>query len=208
MEEEKQKTGIQKLLASLKKAKKPLGSEFSGNKLVPPRGKFVQLGKELRPSFQQRKFTPLQRQRLQSLQDKIQIRTPEGMNTDMRGVVASHDEQRERILQESSIRNQQLSPNTKLMLDRVRRIQTMGQRADDRQQRIQRERKIIQNATDVLRTPSLFDSKNQRGKLDFTGVDGDNILKSPNVFKENPENNILKTTRKTILDLGENTLKF
>lgn len=125
-------------------------------------------------------------------------------NRDMRGITSYHDLLRARMLLESRRRNEELSPQTRLMLDRLREVQTRGLRKDDQMQRVLRERRIIQNATDILRTPSLFDSKNTRGKLDFTGVDpSENILFAPNVFKERPDNKIMRTGRPNILQTKE-----
>lgn len=130
---------------------------------------------------------------------------------DMRDTTAFHNTLRNQMLAESELKNQQLSENTKRMLDRVREIQTRGQRQDDKMQRVLRERRILQDATDLMKTPSLFDSKNRRGKLDFSGVSEDNILFAPNIFREREDvRNMLRSNRFNILQTKEsgNNLKF
>lgn len=119
-------------------------------------------------------------------------------------VVSRHNIQKGLELQESNIRNQKLTLNTKNMLDRLRRIQNKSRTDDLAQQRRQREKRILADAGSILKTPNIF----LRHQVDFTGVKENNILKAESVFKENPEDNILRSRGRNILDTKENTLRF
>lgn len=90
-----------------------------------------------------------------------------------------------------------ISPNTQKILHRLRRTQLKGQRDDVNQQRVHQERRMVQNAGNLMRAHETL----HKVEMDFTGVDPEtNILMAPNQFKENPENNILKKRRGNILD--------
>ena len=99
-----------------------------------------------------------------------------------------------------------ISPNTKNMLLRLRRIQLKGKRDDVEMQRRLKERRMVASAGNLLKTPFIF----KDNTLDITGVSSDNILMAPNVFKETPENFILRTKKLNILQTREsgNDLRF
>lgn len=97
-----------------------------------------------------------------------------------------------------------ISPRTQQILLQLRKTQLKSKRDDLENQRRIMERKLVGEAGNLLSTPFIFKDHD----LDMTGVDGDNILKSPPVFKENPENNILRSRGRNILDLRENQLRF
>tara|TARA_B100001971_G_scaffold212899_1_gene244334 strand:- start:489 stop:1286 length:798 start_codon:yes stop_codon:yes gene_type:complete len=101
----------------------------------------------------------------------------------------------------------QVSPNTQKILHRLRRTQLKSQSDDVEMQRRLNERRIVDNAGDIMKTPFIF---NQH-QLDITGVPEKNILMAKNVFKERVENpNLLRTDKLNILQTGEagNNLRF
>jgi len=98
-----------------------------------------------------------------------------------------------------------ISPSAQRQLTQIRRIQNKGKSDNIRQQRVLQERRIVR------RSMNLMDAHKNMTKvsLDFTGVNPDeNILMAKNVFKENPENNLLRPRNRHILDIKENTLHF
>lgn len=99
-------------------------------------------------------------------------------------------------------KSMKISENTANILARVRTIQNRSRIADMEQTRRTREKKILSDAMNILRTPNIFSHK--ESLFDPTGVSSDNILMAPNVFKESPNNpNILDTRgRPTILDVN------
>lgn len=108
---------------------------------------------------------------------------------------------------QKELEREMISPNTQMMLDRIRWIQTKGARDNARMQRIVRERRLINQMTDLLRTPSIFGAGSSTINI-FD--DTNNILKAENLFKENPDNNILRRRRPSILQTRDtgNDLKF
>ena len=129
-------------------------------------------------------------------------------NTNQKAVVNNHNAVREQQIRYDNYEQTKLSPGTQAILQRVLRIQTKSNRDNERMQRILRERRIIRDATDIMKTPNMFkqDSRN----LDPTGIREDNILMAPNTFKEDPENFILRQKRLNLLQTAEagNNLKF
>lgn len=101
-----------------------------------------------------------------------------------------------------------VSPNTQRLLDNLRRTQLKAKSDDVEMQRRIRERKMVSHAGSLLNTPFIFKDHN----LNMTGVDGDNILKAPNIFKDTSmgEDNILRQKRLSILQTraGGNDLGF
>lgn len=99
-----------------------------------------------------------------------------------------------------------LSPSAQRILTRLRRVQNKGKMDNIRQQRIQEERRMISHKS------NLFDAhKNMVDvRMDFTGVTGENILNAPSIFRDNPEENILRTKRFNIMQTREagNSLDF
>lgn len=99
-----------------------------------------------------------------------------------------------------------LSPSARALLTRLRRVQNKGKLDNIRQQRIQKERRMISEKSNLMKAHENMIPV----RLDFTGVSQNNILKADNIFRENPEDNILKPKRLNILQTREsgNTLKF
>lgn len=103
-----------------------------------------------------------------------------------------------------------VTPNTQRILDNIRRIQLKSKRDDMIQQRRLRERRLVANQIDLMKTPYIFNHAN----MDFTKLpEGDkSILNAPNVFKEDKINNpnILQRKRFSILQTKEsgNSLNF
>jgi len=102
-----------------------------------------------------------------------------------------------------------ISPNTQRLLDRVRRIQNKGKFDNIEMQRRLRERDMLGRSMNLMKAhENMIDTR-----MDFTGVDAsENILMAPSVFKENPQNNILRNNRGSLgilntRDAGNN-LKF
>ena len=102
--------------------------------------------------------------------------------------------------------SRELSFKTREELEKILMIQNKAKTDDMRQQRIQRERNILGRSMNLMKAHYNL----SRTRLDFTGVKGDNILMADNIFKENPEDNILRKRpgSRHILDTGDNTLKF
>jgi hypothetical protein len=106
------------------------------------------------------------------------------------------------------VTEQSVSPNTMMILDRLKNIQMKAQRDDMNMQRIKREQRMVAEAGNLMKCRNLFGPSSSN--LDITGVSSDNILMAPNVFTENPDNNILKKRRYNILSCKEagNSLFF
>jgi len=102
---------------------------------------------------------------------------------------------------------QTISPNTQRILDTVRRIQNKGKSDNIEQQRRIRERNMVMRSMNMMKAhENMIDTS-----MDFTGVKPeDNILFAPNVFKENAENNILRSRGANLLNTNSygNTLNF
>jgi len=125
-------------------------------------------------------------------------------NTNREAVMAVYLQRKRQLELQQALRSRQLSPSTQVHLQQIMAIQNKGKRDNEEMQRRIRERKIVESATSLLATPYIF----KGNELDVTVVKGDNILMAPSVFKENPEDMILKKRGRTILDTQENTLKF
>jgi len=97
-----------------------------------------------------------------------------------------------------------ISPRTQRVLDTIRRIQNKGKTDNIEQQRRHRERGILSRMTSLLKSHENMINVD----MDFTGVKDDNPLMAQNIWKNNPNNNIMRTNRRNILDAGENQLKF
>lgn len=158
-------------------------------------------------------FTPEQVQQLQQTKtiQEIQSRQPQQVRQPRRiqppiqifpqRSVADEELDFRRWSAESTI-----SPNTQRMLDHIRRIQLKGQRDNIDQQRRHRERIMVGRSMNMFRAHENMTPT----QLDFTGVEQENILMAPSVFRENPENNILRTNRFNIMQTKEagHNLKF
>lgn len=149
-----------------------------------------------------------QQKRLADVQRIIQLQkqNPE-YNTNQKAVVRKHEVDRQRMKVEQALRSQQLSPQTRLILERLMRIQNKGARDEAEMQRRIRERRIVGDASNLLKTPFIFGKDS--AKFDVLEMEG-NILQAPNVFKEIEENKILRPRGTTILNTKEagNDLKF
>ncbi|MFW6130031.1 MAG: hypothetical protein ACOC56_02530 [Atribacterota bacterium] len=98
-----------------------------------------------------------------------------------------------------------VSPRTQEMLTRLRRIQNKGEVDNIEMQRRIYERRLLSDAGNLLKAKNLFGRDS--ATFNILEVEG-NILTAPNVFKENPENNILRPRPRNILDSRENRLRF
>jgi len=99
-----------------------------------------------------------------------------------------------------------IHPNTQRMLRRIRHTQSKSDRDDVEMQRRNKEKRMVAEAGNILQTPFVFN----KHQLDTTGISQDNILLAPSVFRENPEDNILRTDKLNIMQTAEagNNLKF
>jgi len=131
-------------------------------------------------------------------------------NTNYRDVESYHLLRRKLDLYSANAESRKLSQSTQRILDDLLRIQNKGAIDNLKQQRIQRERKIISASSNMLKTPSLFGPDSNT----FKPLERDpqfDILSAKNVFEENPDNNILNTKgRPNILQTKEidNNLRF
>jgi hypothetical protein len=96
-----------------------------------------------------------------------------------------------------------ISPRTQRVLDTIRRIQNKGKSDNIEQQRRNRERNMVGRSMNLLKAHENM----IHTTMDFTGVKDDNPLMAENIWKTNPNNNIMRTNRSNILS-GENNLKF
>lgn len=83
-----------------------------------------------------------------------------------------------------------VTPNTQRILDDVRRIQLKAQRDDLNQQRVHKERLMVSNATNLMKTRNLFGPDSQKFNILDTQTDNLLILR--------PGNNILETRQDSI----------
>lgn len=100
-----------------------------------------------------------------------------------------------------------VSPNTQRMLMDLKRIQNKAQADNIEQQRRIYEKRLLADQGNLLKARNLFGADSNT--LNILEMEG-NILTAPNVFKENPEDNILKTKRLNIMQTqeGGNNLQF
>lgn len=149
-------------------------------------------------STQQQQFQSQMQSRPKS---QIQIQMP---NNQMEGITNAADDELnfQRFLAQNTI-----SPNTQKIIDNLRRTQNKALADDINQQRVHRERKIVNELGSLMRARNLFGPDSN--KVDIFD-DQNNILKAPNVFSQESGINILRTGRPTLLntkDTGGN-LKF
>lgn len=107
------------------------------------------------------------------------------------------------------LKENQISPNTLAMLQRLRSIQNKGKQDNLRMQRIIRERKLLSDAGNLLKTPSLFGPESNT--FDIFDDKGCDPLKAPNIFAEKPDSiNVLRKRKFNLLNTKEagNNLKF
>lgn len=165
------------------------------------------LGKVFSPRMKMfernRKLTPLQIQQLRRLKQLRRINNPE-LNTNRNAVLRKFHQDKFNSLRKQQINETQISAHTRMQLETIARIQNKAKLQDAKMQRIKRERALLGDSMSLLNTPNIFKTH----QLDFTGVSNDNILKSPNLFRENPEDFVLRKRGRSILDTQENTLKF
>ncbi len=152
-----------------------------------------------------RQGTPIQR--LQKLRQLKQMKQQQRMsNYNKKDIVSRYRNQQKMKKKLNAIQNSQLSANTQMMMEQIQAIQNKGFRDNQTMQRQIRERQILQDTMNLTKAHENMVNV----KLDFTGVNSDNILNSPSIFKENPENNILRTKSSNILSTKRdgNDLKF
>jgi len=101
-----------------------------------------------------------------------------------------------------------ISPNTQRMLDTIRRIQNKGKTDNIEQQRRIRERNMVGRSMNLMKAHENMINTD----MDMTGVNEENILMAPNVFREIQGNHILQNNRGafSLLNTREagNNLKF
>jgi len=179
---------------------------------------YQQYQQQQQQRFAQKGFTPQQVQQLQQQQVVQEIQQP-------RQVPQQFQQPQQQVSPQQFARpqptnaaddelafrqfqiQQQVSPNTQRILDSIRRIQNKGKIDNMEQQRRHFERNLVGRSMNMMKShENMIDTT-----IDFSGVKDDNILKAPSVFKENPENNILRSRgRPNILQTREagNSLWF
>lgn len=110
--------------------------------------------------------------------------------------------------QEDFVTQNTISPNTLRMMAEISRIQNLPKTMDLNQQRIHRERRMVNQQLSLLNTPNMFKPSNR----DFDLFDDTyNPLKAPNMFKERRDlPNPLNTRKLNLLQTREagNDLRF
>lgn len=89
---------------------------------------------------------------------------------------------------EKAIAEANVSPNTQMMLEDIKRIQGKGKADDDNMQRILRERKMVNNQMNLMKTPNIF--KAIEGQMEgWLERPETNPLRAPNIFAEDRNRN-------------------
>jgi len=159
-----------------------------------------------------RKFSSKQKlnpNQVRAVQRMIALRKRKGLslkNTNLKENLQYQEKLKQRYQIEKERENKQLSQNTKNILTNLLRVQSKSRTDDDANQRRVRERQIVGRSMNLMKAHENMN----KVKLDMTGVSTDNILKAENIFKKDEINNpnILKKRGISLLDTGENTLKF
>lgn len=142
------------------------------------------------------------------LRKRFTNRATSEFNTDHKAVMRAQTLSKQRELAQFRENQTHLSENTARLLADLRKTQNLSRTRDAEQQRRNRERRIVADAMDLMKTPFIF----AHSRMDFTGVPEDNILNAKNVFKEDKKNNpnILTPRRYSVLDTGKTgfRLKF
>ena len=140
-------------------------------------------------------------------EQQIEMEMPMEMEQPIQQQVTSTQEDLMQNFQRE-LQMQSITPNTQRILDQVRAIQTKGARDNANMQRVLRERKMVSQATELVKAPSLFGPEsNTFNVFDETF----NPLKAPNVFAAREDNNIMrKRTPFNIMNTREagNDLKW
>lgn len=207
--------GTERLFAALAGAEKRGRGRPKGTyKYSMPIGEYKKLQAKQRAlysEYQQEQVMKLRRrgvtpQQFQQLQ--LQRTLEQGLPQPVRRL---QDEPEQMVDQELEFRrfaaDKSLSPSARAILIRLRRTQNLGKLANIRQQRIQKERRMISEKGNLMKAHENMIPV----RIDFTGVDPNtNILMAKSVFKENPEDNILRPKRLNILQSREagTNLKF
>lgn len=143
------------------------------------------------------------------LQQQIQRNPMNFSNTNIPAATDRYEQEKKLRLQQIQTQNNSLSPSATSILSRLMKIQTSGNEARARAARLSREKKIILDSSNILRTPSLFSGKQD---INLTLCDTEHsILSAPNIFRELPDNKIMDMKGKpSILETGRagNTLSF
>lgn len=189
--EVKKKSGLLKRLSSMKNIK------------LPGREDILKLAGISQPEKKQIKRKPVKR--IPMKKEPLQV-----SNTNYRKTVEFYEQQRTARQIESVLKNRQLSESAKQILSRLMRTQNAGLEARNRIARIQREKKIISEAGNILKTPSIFSGKQD---VDITPLEVPelNPTKAENLFsQEKQEQNRIKPRSLSILQTKEagNDLKF
>lgn len=99
-----------------------------------------------------------------------------------------------------------VTPSTQQILVALRRTQNKAKIDNIEEQRRHHERNLVGRSMNLMEAHKNLVPV----RIDFTGVSEDNILSSPSLFKENPEDNILRTKRLNLMQTREagNNLRF
>lgn len=102
--------------------------------------------------------------------------------------------------------NNTVSPRTQQILIALRRTQNLAKTANVEHERRTHERNLVGKSMNMMEAHTNMVPI----KLDFTGVNEENILMAPSLFKEDARNNLLRTNRLNILQTKEanNSLFF
>jgi len=128
-------------------------------------------------------------------------------NLNQAEILDSFELQKQKDLAKHIKESSEISESAWRQLNAIAKIQNKSKRDEISQRRRIRERAAVEKAMNPMKAHLNLNKIH----LDFTGVSKDNILKSPNAFKEKVEDHILRprSNSRTILDTGEdNTLKF
>lgn len=196
---ERGKTPFLKKLLQSRKLKKQLKIP------LPTRAGVLKLA-ELKPITKKPRFKRVLSAREKFLIKQIQARQSTSIQNP-NAVLREFYKNRWDHLRKAQEENQQVSLATKIQLEKIARIQNMGKIANMRKKRQNAESRILRSSMSMFQAHLNLDKS---ARLDFTDVKSDNILLAKNLFKEDSENNILRSRpgSRTLLDLGENKLKF
>jgi len=217
-------TSRAKRFGELAKAFGTLPGTASGAGAGRPKGSYkYRIGGKPVSVFEWRKHQALRKQQLAQFQAQQNQRlsrkgfTPEHLQALRQQRVIQQAQQGKPVMErniadeELAFRNHlarsTVSPRTQQILVALRRTQNKAKSDNIEQQRRHHERNLVGRSMNLMKAHENLVPV----KLDFTGVnDQENILMAQSVFKENSENNILRTTRHNIMQTREagNNLDF
>lgn len=162
-------------------------------KLQAQRGAlYKQYGQQQQEKLLQRGFTPQQVMELQAQRTSSPQNIPD---------TAQDELEFQRFLSKNTI-----TPNTQAILDNLKRIQNKAITDDINQQRVHRERLIVNEQQSLLKARNLFGPDSN--KIDIFD-DTRNPLKAENMFAQERQNNVFGPTgRPTLLQTAETGNRF